>query len=74
MSVPVSSVCAEMFDEGVHKLYSTPTFIITCSVQKCAYFHNTVCYSHLFYFVTKCVQEILREIEVLLNVSLSLGE
>jgi hypothetical protein len=74
MSVPVSSVCAEMFDEGVHKLYSTPTFIITCSVQKCAYFYNTVCYSHLFYFFTKCVQEILREIEVLPNVSLSLGE
>jgi len=74
MSVPACCVCAEMFDESVHKFYSTPTFIITCSVQKCAYVHNTVCYSHLFYFVTKCVQEILCEIEVLLNVSLLLGE
>jgi hypothetical protein len=50
MSVPDSCVCAEMFDEGVNKLYSIPTFIIICSIQKYAYFHNTAYYSHLFYF------------------------
>jgi len=54
MSEPATAfcvcVCAEMFDEGIHKLYSIPVFIIPCSVQKCAYFHNTACYSHLLYF------------------------
>ena len=54
-NVCTSFVCAEMFDGGIHKLYSVPTFLITCSVQKCAYFHNTACYSHLFYFFTKSV-------------------
>jgi hypothetical protein len=74
MSVAASCVCAEIFVVGVRKLYSIPSFIITCSVQKCVYFHNIVCYSHLFYFFTKFVQEILCDIEVLLNVTLSLGE
>ena len=67
-------VCAEMFDEGVHKLHSIPAFIITWSVQKCAYFHNTACYSHLFYFFTNSVKEIRCEIEVLWDVTLSVRE
>ena len=54
-NICTSFVCAEMFVEGIHKLYSIPAFVITCSVQKCAYFHNTACYSHLFYLFTKSV-------------------
>jgi hypothetical protein len=56
-------VCAEMLDVGVHKLYSFPAFFnhmfspSICSVQKCAYFHNTACYSHLLYFFIKCVKK-----------------
>ena len=63
--------CAEMFDEIFHKFYSIPAFIIKWSVQKCAYFHNTACYSHLFYFFTNTVAEIRCEIEVLWDVTMS---
>ena len=67
-------MCAEMFDEGLHKLYSVPAFIITCSVQKRAYFHNTAFYSHLFYLFTNSVKEIRCEIEVLWDMTLSVCE
>jgi len=39
MSVPASCVCAEKFDEGVHKLCSVRAILIVCSLQ--------ACYSHV---------------------------
>jgi hypothetical protein len=75
MSVPVTApVYADMFDECVHKLYSVQGCVSTRSVQKYACFRNTACCYHLFYFSTIAVKETLRDIEVMWDVTLSLGE